>query len=505
MEEVQNVTVSNNAAEATVQYKRIDVEGGYMTDIDEIENFKSVQRRDVINNYMLGDFNDVGDYIISEKVLSGLVSIKKTVSNEYNNMIFLKSVSEFSEKNKLEFCIVVKELTDNKQGYATAIMKLLEPVNKINGYITNTNSFIVASFTDVNDDNFIAKVKRVFGVVDSNDTNGKDDPKVVADILNRITFLRHCKDMSISVFMTVEGDYYHGRLEILKQNPEYEEVLKKYRSLILKANMFLDPASPQYHAYMNELLDQAIDNAINENPDLRFKLKRDMKEIDMKHNGDSKKFGKDIADKAKEMMEQVKAIKTMDKAPAKKVEDKKVEKKAEASKAKAAPSKADDKKSDKGKGKPKKKTEAEDEKKKDKLQYVTPQMEHVEIRNANYKDRLNKAFGNTNKETYKEIPGESVYKVDNPVYGALNQENQSVKFIDNNFTKDQKEAIEKEVKNILNNKEEVNKENNDLLNDMESLNFNNDALTINTEEVSKEVNIPKPIKVENEISNERDL
>jgi len=143
----------------------------------------------------------------------------------------------------------------------------------------------------------------VFGVVESNDTNGKDDPQVVADILNRITFLRHCKDMSLSVFSAVESEYYHGRLDVLKQDPAYEAILKKYRSLILKANMFLDPNSPEYHAYMNELLDQAIDNAINEDPTLKDKLKLAMKELDAKHNSASSKYTKEISDKAIEMME----------------------------------------------------------------------------------------------------------------------------------------------------------------------------------------------------------
>lgn len=394
MEEVQNVTVSNNAAETTVHYKRIDVEGGYMTDIDEIENFKSVQRRDVISNYMLGDFNDIGDYIMTEKVLSGLVGIKKTISNEYNNMIFLKSVSEFAEKNKLEFCIVIKELTE-KQGYATAIMKLLEPVNKINGYITNTNSFIVASFTDVNDSNFLDKVKRVFGVVESNDTNGKDDPKVVADIMNRITFLRNCNDMYLSVFATVESEYYHGRLDVLKQDPAYEEILKKYRSLILKANMFLDPNSPQYHAYMNELLDQAIDNALNENPSLKDKLKLAMKELDAKHNSASSKYTKEISDKAIEMMEKEQAVKAPVKAPEKKVEEKKPVKKAETPKVKAAASKPETKKPVKDKGK--KKDKGEEEKKKDK----TPKNEKVERnqgdgseKNINLRKQMNAVLGN---------------------------------------------------------------------------------------------------------------
>lgn len=490
MEEVQNVTVNNDTTQQAVYYKRVDVDGGVMTDVDDIENFKSVQRRDVINNYMLGDFNDIGDYVVAEKVLSSLVEIRKTVSNEYNNMIFLKSVSEFAEKNKLEFCIVVKELSDDRAGYATAIMKLLEPVNKINGYVTNTNSFIVASFTDKNDDLFIGKVKKVFGVVESNDTNGKDDPKVIAEILNRITFLRHCKDMSISVFASVESDYYHNRLEVLKQKPEYEAILKKYRSLILKAGVFLDPNSPEYFAYMNELLDQAIDNAINEDPSLKDKLKNDLKEIDAKHNNDSKKYTNEIAEKANEIMNKPPVVAEVKKPEVKKTEEKKPVKKEE--KKKTKPKEAD-------KGAPKKDNKKKPKKDKDNKQKVgsgNKDKKQNNIKNVDSNTKTNNnQLGQASRKTIFKQEFDDVYKKVDKVFNNVTES-------DKNITPYGKEYLEYMKKNKNYYEDDHNKIKQE---EVQDSNINNtieeDAVRNNKQPLPKEKDevIHKEIEEENEL------
>ena len=41
-----------------LQYKRVDIEGGVLVDPAEINYYKQVQSNDVLNNYMLGDFNE---------------------------------------------------------------------------------------------------------------------------------------------------------------------------------------------------------------------------------------------------------------------------------------------------------------------------------------------------------------------------------------------------------------------------------------------------------------
>lgn len=499
MEEVQNVTVNNDTTKQTVYYKRVDVDGGVMTDIDDIENFKSVQRRDVINNYMLGDFNDIGDYVVAEKVLSGLVEIRKTVSNEYNNMIFLKSMSEFAEKNKLEFCIVIKELSDDRAGYATAIMKLLEPVNKINGYVTNTNSFIVASFTDKNDELFIGKVKKVFGVVESNDTNGKDDPKVIAEILNRIAFLRHCKDMSISVFASVESEYYHNRLEILKQKPEYEAILKKYRSLILKAGVFLDPNSPEYFAYMNELLDQAIDNAINEDPSLKDKLKNDLKEVDTKHNNDSKKYTKEIAEKANEIMNKPPVVAEVKKPEVKKTEEKKPVKKEEKKKIKP---KVDDKAG------PKKDKDNKKKPKKDNKQKVGggKVKNNIEKVNSGAQTNNNKLGQTSRKEIFKQ-GWDDAYKRDKTFNNVTDADKNFTSFgkkyleyMNENQNEYNKDNIKKEEENENNNINEIIEQDPVYINNKQPITQEKEEVTNNTiEEEFTENNTNKIIEEERQM------
>jgi len=235
------------------EYKRVDVEGGVLKNEQDIENYITTQHNDIRNNYMLGEYNENGDYYIDDAILKALVNIPKIKLAKYQTMQFLTSTEPFGDKGLLQFCVV----TTRKDGKASSTLKLMEPVNKINGYIQNTNMFAIAFFTDVDNEEFLTKTEKVFNIYDNDDV--KSDPSDFDVILARILFLKYQQLALGDLLNAVEKEYYEERLAILEK-PEYAEVLKAFKALLEKTGVFLDPNDPKYYSYLNELLDQALDN-----------------------------------------------------------------------------------------------------------------------------------------------------------------------------------------------------------------------------------------------------
>ena len=62
------------------RYKRNDIEDQYLLDSNDIENFKQQQAQDVIDNFMLGDFNSDGNYVVDKSIINEL-------SEKYRNYV----------------------------------------------------------------------------------------------------------------------------------------------------------------------------------------------------------------------------------------------------------------------------------------------------------------------------------------------------------------------------------------------------------------------------------
>lgn len=281
------------------KYRRIDCEGGYLTDSIEISNYKVMQKQEILANCLLGDFNNQGNYIVGEKVLQALVGIEKILLTNYKNIYFCKSSHVFEDKEELQFCVVIKE--PEKEGEnSTAILKIMENVSHINGYIQNTNTFVVASYSDVYDGFFYSKMKKVFNIIEVTDKNGRDKIEDIKEIQNRISYIRKCEVMSESELANVQMKYYFNRIEKLKQLNQ-ENIIISFDELKKKASVFLDENSPQYYIYLNQLLDQAVDMEITKHPEKKQVIKDAMEQIDAPYRAEVES----LIETTKEKVEQV--------------------------------------------------------------------------------------------------------------------------------------------------------------------------------------------------------
>lgn len=247
-----------------VKYKRADTFEGYLTDEVEIDAFKVSQNYDIIFNNMLGNYDEDGEYIIENDVLEALINCHKHITRAYADTLYLLSYQKFGDKGHIEFTL---SFVKNNEGKQIAVLKVLEPVNKVGGYLINTHSIVVGTYTDVNDEMYMTKVKKAFHIYDSEEDGGKEDLEKLNAITKRLEMLAKMRALVLKNLAKDEEQYFNQRLEALK-DVKFEEIMQEFEALKNKAEMFLNPTSSFFFYYMNQLLDIALYNTKFKNPEL---------------------------------------------------------------------------------------------------------------------------------------------------------------------------------------------------------------------------------------------
>ena len=280
--ESKNETTNLNTKQVEeVRYKKIDSPEGYLTNATDIADYKASQKIDLTMNLMLGDYDEVGNYVMSEKLLKALVHTYKHSIRVFNDVIYLETYKAYPEKGKLQFSLSFVRMPNGNQ---RAVLKFLEPINKMNGYVTNTHSFVVATFTDVNNDNFINKVYEVFNIYvsDNDEDKGKDDPEVVRAIIERLKMRYLAKGTLISNLAEIEEAYYLSRLELLR-DPRFESILEEFERLKKQGYLFLNQDDPLYFLNLNQMLDLALENTKYTNVELYSVVRENLHEVTQNH------------------------------------------------------------------------------------------------------------------------------------------------------------------------------------------------------------------------------
>ena len=228
-----------------------------LTDTDEIKYYKATQRCEIIFNFMLGDYNNEGEYIIDDSVVDELVKMPKSVLNSFHNMIFCQSlvVTEFIEKEQF----VVKTVVDeNNPRIKISTLEVTEKVNKVEGYIVNTISTPIAQFVDVDSEQYYEKMFDAFNIHDASDFQQEEISKFTKGSVSLrrkyVVALNHLCNKKI---MEVDKNAYLKKLEILKKSGKVGEVALKSFEERLKKNPHV--AAQNNYKAMNELLDSVIE------------------------------------------------------------------------------------------------------------------------------------------------------------------------------------------------------------------------------------------------------
>lgn len=226
----------------------------------------ATEKVDVVKNALLGDYTQYGEYVIAQELIDKLVLIQKEKTGTFMNSIFCEASLE--KYGKLQFEIVFKKNSKTKK--AVCELYLLEQVEKINGYMTNTIKTPLVKYVESLNDTFIPKALTILNVVDNvDDDEGKELQQDSLEV--DVTLLESRKKFNLAVakltnknFEKAYETYFNKRVALLKgQNTLYsKEVLNSFNEQYNKIEKYFfttKTGNVKYKA-LNELLDNTIES-----------------------------------------------------------------------------------------------------------------------------------------------------------------------------------------------------------------------------------------------------
>jgi len=224
------------------------------------------EKIDVIQNNLLGSYDDDGNYSLAPKIVQELLSLRKLKRATFANSVFC--VGSLLGYGELVFELLFDSKTHNGKS-ASATLYLLEDVDKINGYLQNT---LKTKLEDFNDEveNFIQETYKHFNI-DTSEDEEEDDAEVLErklkdDLENEDSFILAKKQYSLMLeklledkFLDAYGKYFTSRISTLTKldNDFSQAVITSFnRQYELIHNVFLQEKN---YKILNELLDKCFE------------------------------------------------------------------------------------------------------------------------------------------------------------------------------------------------------------------------------------------------------
>lgn len=229
------------------------------------DNF-ATENVDILQNNLLGFYDDNGEYCITPQIMEELVSLPKTKKNSFHNSLFcVGNLLGFGEiAFELEYD---KNLNDNDCAKAT--LYILEEVDKINGYLQNTIKTKVGEFEN-KVENFIEASYDYFHVSldTSTDVSGEEgmERSLLDDIDSQDSFILAKKQYTLQLdklsnekCLDAYGKYFTYRYSALtKMNNAFgEAVIELFETEYARIEKFF--LKDKNYKMLNELLDKCIE------------------------------------------------------------------------------------------------------------------------------------------------------------------------------------------------------------------------------------------------------
>lgn len=257
----QEVQDDDTELSQDAEYEREDSEEGVITNIPEITQQQATHITDVIYNGLLGDYNQYGQYSISDEIIKELAHMPKRfvrkdkfgtyVQSKIGNMTF-------------DFCVtppVIKE-----DGNAYCYLQLLEEVSYTNGYIIDTKTTTIATYEYLYTDVFYDWVAAAFNIDQDPDGDPEGGREYIDTqyIMLRLKYLRAIADMTIDLYEELDEAYFNKRLQILNELPEGTIILAEFNKERAKIEKYFVTNSKRKYKALNDLLNSILDGPAGE-------------------------------------------------------------------------------------------------------------------------------------------------------------------------------------------------------------------------------------------------
>lgn len=244
------------------RYIRADVQGGYLYNKSEIDYFKQSQAIDVMNNLMLGDFNEKGNYVLNKAMVVQLVKMTKIYQYSFGSTTFCQSMSDVGGYGKIDFAVKMRNNSQN--GTITATLQLLETIDRANGYYQNTNTAPIAIYTAPESNTYIVDMLKFFNIVSKKEEGllkkERDDEEDIALIIARKKFEEQQKTLHLPNIDELNKQLYEKRLKLLAKSVIGKKILEEFGKESYKINgWFVKEGMPGYYRHLNQVLDGLIE------------------------------------------------------------------------------------------------------------------------------------------------------------------------------------------------------------------------------------------------------
>ncbi len=197
---------------------------------------KELKMLDVIDGLLLGDINANGEYILSENIKKELIKMPKVKKAEYGGFMFLESIFPIKSFGKVLFSLnFIKEEKSNK---VNCELKLLEEMEKGEGYLINTQSTLIASKnitdTKTNRENILAE----FNIYIDEADGGRlitDEDYFYGDVYRKKAFLKRIKVESSTIIEKTEKKKFEEKVKLLEKFEKGKDILVKYEVEVIRA------------------------------------------------------------------------------------------------------------------------------------------------------------------------------------------------------------------------------------------------------------------------------
>lgn len=251
------------------QYLKPDSSLGFVEDSAEIENLKFNNLRHTILGCMLGDFDEVGSYVVEPEIKKELIEMEKYIVQSYDNIELCKSVLKLDKQ--ISFMVTF----EGNRATLTLVEKLNYEANITlnSGTYSNINEYVldmVETSGEINRNVIYQRwnIKPVQG-------NIIDIFNCDEETLNKyFGIVRRFKKLMISNktlleeeerLEEVESEYASSILDILTHYPKLEKSIIEFVTKTLKEKKdAISIQKPFFAKTFNEILENAVQQNIGE-------------------------------------------------------------------------------------------------------------------------------------------------------------------------------------------------------------------------------------------------
>ncbi len=226
-----------------------------MTQEERAKIFDQIKKyKDVLFNDLVGDYDDDGEYVVSQEIMQDLIDMPKKI-----DFIDSDGIHARGFLGDHTFSFLITPPIERKNGEAFCYLKLNEQVDRMAGFQFETVTSTIATYEYTFDEFYDQRVREVFCLAEyEGDDTGEEGRKYRADyITSRYDLFYAMRACSEDYYERLEEIYFNHRIQMLGMEPELTAILAEFNKKRNKLDPYLIVSRRRFY-FLNQLLDEIL-------------------------------------------------------------------------------------------------------------------------------------------------------------------------------------------------------------------------------------------------------